>query len=107
MSMSFAPAFRIWVIALSLIFNCLFPAARASQDSTDESELRSLAEIYFKRWAAKDLDGFLKLWSARSPELEARRKAMEKLFATSDRLELRGMTIGFVRIDKNQARLRV
>ena len=99
----------IWLIALSLSFNILPPATRASavQISADETVLRSIVENFFNSWAAKDLEGFLRLWSAESPELEARRKETQELFAGSERIELRGLTIRAVKMAGVQARVRV
>lgn len=112
--MSFA--FRALFCFLALSFSFVSPAPAQSQPapstpatkhSDDESSLRALAEAFFGAWAAKDLDGFLRLWSAQSPELEARRKATQELFAGSERIELRGLTIRAVKMDGSQARVRV
>ncbi|HKR60630.1 MAG TPA: hypothetical protein VJS64_12995, partial [Pyrinomonadaceae bacterium] len=79
----------------------------AAQHSTDEAELRSLAEAFFHTWAAKDLDAFLRLWSAGSPELESRRKEAQEAFATSERIEIRSLNIRAVNMDGGQSRVRV
>ncbi|MGH9843752.1 MAG: tetratricopeptide repeat protein [Blastocatellia bacterium] len=112
--MSSAPHLGLWLLALSLSFNgpvLALPKSVSSaptvQNSADETALRALAEAFFKTWAAKDLDGFLRLWSARSPELEARRKADREFFANSDQVELRGLTIRAVKLDGDKARVRV
>src|SRR5262245_43917998 len=79
----------------------------APQHSADETALRALAEAYFHTWAAKDLDGFLRLWSDKSTELEARRKGAQELFAGSEKIELRNLTIRAVKVEGANARVRV
>src|SRR5262245_57031850 len=103
-----------WFLALSLrvgrpVFAMPQPALLVSvaQSSAAEAALRALAETFFNTWAAKDLDEFLRLWSAKAPELEARRKATQALFASGDKIELRGLTIRSVKLDGDKAQLRV
>src|SRR5262245_40089641 len=112
--MSFA--FRVSFCFLALSFNFVSPALAKSQPAhsnpaaqhlDDEASLRALAEAFYGAWAAKDLEGFLRLWSAQSPELEARRKETQELFAGSERIELRGLAIRAVKIDGDQALMRV
>ena len=109
-------AFRASLCFLALSFNFVglalaqsrpAPSAPAAKHSDDEASLRALAEAFFRGWAARDLDGFLRLWSAQSPELEARRKETQKLFAGSERIELRGLAIRAVKMDGDQARVRL
>src|SRR5262249_47163257 len=83
------------------------PSALVTRDSADETALRALAEAYFHAWAAKDLDGFLSLWSDKSTELEARRKGAQELFAGSEKIELRNLTIRAVKVEGDNARVRV
>ena len=82
-------------------------SALAPQHSSDETALRALAEAFFHAWAAKDLDGFLRLWSDKSTELEARRKDSQELFAGSEKIELRNLTIRAVKLEGANARVRV
>ena len=82
-------------------------SALAPQHSSDETALRALAEAFFHTWAAKDLDGFLRLWSDKSTELEARRKSSQELFAGSEKIELRNLTIRAVKVEGANARVRV
>src|SRR5262245_40969928 len=81
--------FKVLVAALPL------PASSISvvRQSTDENELRVLADAFFKTWAAKDIDGFLRLWSAKSPELEASRKLASELFANSGKIEVNNLLV--------------
>jgi hypothetical protein len=112
--MSFA--FRASLCFLALSFNFVglalsqappAPSTQAAKHSDDESSLRALAETFWGAWAARDLDGFLRLWSAQSPELEARRKETQELFAGSERIELRGQAIRAVKMDGDKARVRL
>jgi hypothetical protein len=82
-------------------------SAPAPQHSSDENALRALAEAFFHAWAAKDLDDFLRLWSDKSTELEARRKGSQELFTGSEKIELRSLTIRAVKVEGANARVRV
>jgi len=64
-----------------------------------------MAEAFFHPQAAKDLDGFLRLWSDKSTELEARRKGSQELFAGSEKTELRNLTIRAVKVEGANARV--
>src|SRR5262245_17256866 len=97
--------FGVCLLALSFNFSNPGPAlnqpasfASTIQNSSDEAAIRTIAEAFYKTWAAKDLDGFLSLWSAKAPEPEARKKAAVELYAVSERIEVsdpttRGITM--------------
>src|SRR5262245_2735861 len=89
-SMSFALRLSLCFLALTATFispaltqSQSAPPATAAQHSADEAALRALAEAFFRAWAAKDLNDWLRLWSAQAPELEARKKATAELFTSS------------------------
>jgi CHAT domain-containing protein/Tfp pilus assembly protein PilF len=103
-----------WSLALILSLGSYIlamprPALSVSvaQISADEAALRALAETFYRAWAAKDGEGYWLTWSVNSPELEARRKATQALFASGDRIELRALTIRAVKTDGDKAQLRV
>ena len=103
-----------WLLALGLTCNGHAftpappaPAASTVRQSIDESALRALAEAFFKNWAAKDLDGWLRLWTSHAPELEARKKAMTELFANSARIALNSFAIRRVGVVGGKAWVRV
>jgi CHAT domain-containing protein len=112
--MSFRTRFGWWLLALSLschghTFALIQPASAAPtvRQSADETALRALAEAFYKTWAAKDLDGYLRWWSARSPELEARKKVAAELFAASEKIELKSLTVRQIKFDGEKARVHV
>src|SRR5262249_14552901 len=112
--MSFASRLGCWLLALSLslsgpVLAMSQPASSASaaQHSADEMALRATIEAFFNTRVTKDLDGFLRLWSKQSPEVEAQRKSTSELFAGSEKIELRGLTIRAAKIDGDKARVRV
>jgi len=80
--------------------------ATATQYSADEAALRSLAESFFFTWTAKDLDGFLRLWTPKAPDLESRKQETQKLFADHEKIEVKKVTVYKVTIDGDKARLR-
>ncbi len=112
--MSFTFRVSSCLLALSLTFiSPLSPHSQsassepAAQQSADEAALRALAEAFFRTWAAKDLEAFLRLWSVKSPEIDARRKETQGLFAVSEQIELRSLTIRAVKMDGGQVRVHV
>jgi CHAT domain-containing protein/Tfp pilus assembly protein PilF len=122
--MNFASPIFSWLLALSLSYNISAiapslpaspavtkgsgaPADAGAQTSADEMALRTLAENFFKTWAAKDLDGWLRSWSAQAPELETRKKASAELFANSAGITLTSLTIRRVAIVGQKAWVRV
>lgn len=77
------------------------------QNTADETALRALVEAYFNTLSAKDLDGFLKLWSKKSPELESRTQATRKLFTDYEKIEVKNLTVLNVTLEGENATLRV
>jgi tetratricopeptide (TPR) repeat protein len=75
--------------------------------TADEAVLRDLAQDFYAAYAKKDLDGFLRLWSAKAPELDARQKATQKLFADHEKIEVKSLAIPKVTVDGARAKLRV
>ncbi len=94
------------LLALSLIGNAPAKASLRSQ-TTDEAALRTLAERFFNTWAAKDPDGFLRLWSAQAPERAAREKATRELFNSSSKIEVSQLLVRKVQVEGAQASLRI
>jgi len=109
-------AFRYWLSFITLICCCFSfnqaqdePRKESSGSTTaaDEVALRALAQEFYAAYAKKDLDGFLRLWSAKSPEIASRRTTMQKLFADHDKIEVKSLTVRKVTIDRGKAKLRV
>jgi CHAT domain-containing protein len=94
------------LLALGLCWGAPIKAAFRPQ-TAEEAALRTLAEQFFNNWAAKDLDGFLRLWSAQSPELTAREKATRELFAASAKLEVSQLRVRKVQLEGTQASLHI
>jgi hypothetical protein len=71
-------------------------------------------KLRFDRWlrpssipgAAKDLDGFLRLWNHKAPNLESRKQETQKLFAEREKIEVKKVTIYKVAMDGERASLR-
>src|SRR5215831_7766273 len=76
-------------------------------DSGDAAGVRMVANRLFDAYAKKDLEGIASLWSAKSPSLESRRKALATLFAGVGPIELASLTVRDVSIEGEKARIRV
>jgi CHAT domain-containing protein len=103
---------RLWSRLFMAVF-CLASVGvaqdqtRAQVAATDEAALRAFAEQFFGAYARKDLDGFMKLWSAKATGLEARRQEMQERFASTDKIELKSLAIRNPQIEGSRARLLV
>ena len=103
-----------WVIAATLCLSSLSFAQdvsrtlpSASAPSADEAALRALVDQFFAAYARKDLDALLKQWSTGSPDLEARRKELQQVFAANDHVEVKNLTIRKLTLDGDQASAQV
>jgi CHAT domain-containing protein/Tfp pilus assembly protein PilF len=107
---------RYWTRVITLV--CILFSVAIAQDgprveragiasTVEEAALRTLAGEFYAAYARKDMDGLLRLWSAKSPELASRRTVMQKFFAEHEKIELKGLAIRKVTIDGWKANLRV
>jgi CHAT domain-containing protein/tetratricopeptide (TPR) repeat protein len=60
--------------------------ARVAQQAPQDTALQALVEQYLAAYAKKDLNAMMALWSPNSPELNPRRKELEKYFAENDKI---------------------
>lgn len=98
----------------SIILACLFLSSVLAQENqtrsttaSDDAALRALVEEFYGSYAKKDLDGFLRLWSAKSPEFAARRETTRKLFTGLEKIEVKGVVIRKIAVEGEKAKLRV
>jgi len=78
-------------------------AGRASATPAEE-DLRVLAVEFYARYTKEDVDGFMSLWSAESPDAAARKQAAEKFFAEHERIEVANLTIRKLTVDGDKAK---
>ncbi|HEX5081059.1 MAG TPA: tetratricopeptide repeat protein, partial [Blastocatellia bacterium] len=119
MSLAFRASLSLLALFLSFFHSVPAPFQSSAPDSkapaliqgspqaSDESAVRAVMEKYFALYASKDLDGLISLWSKRSPDLESRKQAIEKLFADYDKIEMKNPVVLKVAIEGEKARLRV
>jgi len=73
----------------------------------DEAAVRALVLRFFSTYALRDLDGFMSLWSVKSPDFASRRKLMQELFSAHDRFQVKSLTINQTTILAEKANARV
>jgi CHAT domain-containing protein/Tfp pilus assembly protein PilF/ketosteroid isomerase-like protein len=95
-----------WSLLLGLCLACCLPPLAAAQ-SADEAALRTLTEKFFAAYQAKDLDGLMRMWSAKSADLAAGKQSFEQTFAAVDKAELKSLSIRKLTVDGDQATVRV
>ena len=103
-SLLFITALLLSSLALSQYGSRAIPDAFAS--TAEEAALRALAEKFFSAYPKKDLDGFMSLWSARSPDFASRRRVMQELFNTRDQFRLEKLTIVKTTLEAEKASVR-
>jgi hypothetical protein len=99
----------------SVILVCLLVSSLRAHDesrtrptaASDDAALSTLVQEFYGSYAKKDLDGFVRLWSAKSPDLAAHRKAMQKLFVDNEKIEVKGLVIRKMAVEGEKAKLRV
>ena len=93
---------RSLVTAICILAS-LHPCIPASED---EAALRALVEKFFAAYAKKDLDGFMALWSEKSPDYAARKQTMQQRFAAWDDA-FANLTLSRMKVEGEKASLRV
>jgi CHAT domain-containing protein/TPR repeat protein len=96
---------RRW-LPLALCLACCLPLVAAAQ-SADETMLRTLTERFFAAYQAKDLDGLMLMWSAKSADLAASKQSLQQSLAAVEKIELQSLAIRKITVDGDQASLRV
>jgi CHAT domain-containing protein/Tfp pilus assembly protein PilF len=99
------------VVIFSLLHLCISPSCAGafssiSVQSSDEAALRAVVETFYAAYTKEDLESFTSLWSSKSPDLTARRKAMEKLFADNDKIEVKSLTTRKATVEGERAKIR-
>ena len=57
------------------------------------AEARQIVQRYFALYAAKDLDGFMALWSSQAPDYKSRKQTMQRIFAETGDIQLKELTV--------------
>lgn len=99
-----------WVIILTCClssFGFTQNEPLAQRLSADESALRTLAGEFFAAYAKNDLNGFLQLWSAKSPGLDSRKRMTQKLFADNEKIEINSLAVRKVIVSGEKAQVRL
>ena len=99
----------------SVILVCLLLSSVRAQDesrtrptaASDDAALRALVEEFYGSYPKNDLDGLLRLWSAKSPGLAAYHQTMQRFFAGSEKIEVRSLVIRKMAVEGEKAKLRV
>ena len=73
----------------------------------DADTLRALALEFYTAQMHNDLEGLAKLWSAKLPVEADRGPALKKSLADTDRTEIKGLSVRAVKVEGDEARVRV
>src|SRR5690242_4841234 len=77
--------------------------------AADEAAVRQVVDRFFATYAGKDLDGFMALWSAKSPDLAGRQQPMKGIFGETGPIRIKELTVTTPQVkgDAASARVRV
>ena len=99
-------AFRLSLILIVVLW--AHPLNYAQNNASEaETTLRRIVDELFATYAREDIEGYLKHWSAKSPDLTARRKELQQLFTANDKIEVKNLLMSKVRVDSEKASVRV
>ncbi len=89
-------------LTFTLLLFCLTDPLSQTEDAA-----RALATSFYQTWAAKDLDGWARRWSAQAPELVARKKAAADFFAQNSTITLQDCAVRQVKMQGDRAYVRI
>lgn len=75
--------------------------------SDDTALLHTLANEFFALYAKEDLEGFMLLWSAQSPDFAFWKQRLQEVFAANEKIEVKGLAVRKVTVEGEKASLRV
>lgn len=81
--------------------------ALAQNAADDESRARALVDQFYTSYSRKDLDGLMKLWSSRSPGIDAAKKTTQTAFDSVDAIDLKQLTVVKLAIEGEIATARI
>src|SRR6266478_6485014 len=92
---------------ITLVF-CLYIPGSAQQQPQSaqslpspkpEAAIRALVDQFFAAYARKNIEAFIRLWSAKSPDFESKKKAAQVLFADNEKIEVRSSYVSKESVD--------
>jgi CHAT domain-containing protein/Tfp pilus assembly protein PilF len=95
------------LIIVSLWFSSVALAHGTVAQTPDEIALRAIVEHLFVAYAKEDLQGFMSRWSAKSPELDSRRKMLQEFFAGHEQIEISSVQVRKLTVEGEKATARV
>jgi len=86
---------RVPVAILGMLFLGLLvaPAGAHAGAADGQTEIRGLVKRFFDAYARKDFDGFMSLWTEKSPELAVRKTTMRRIFSETGPIELKSLEV--------------
>src|SRR5437870_2290800 len=99
-----ASCLRDWLLLVPIACLALLPPSASADDGAD---LKAVVEQFFAAYTKKDLDGFMSLWSTKSPDLALRRQGIQQLFATTEKIGVNSLTIRKVVAEGETSKVRV
>ncbi|MFN3422843.1 MAG: tetratricopeptide repeat protein, partial [Armatimonadota bacterium] len=94
------------IIALSCLVNIAALFSTSANQPGEEAALKALVERFFDAYAKRDLDGFMRLWSEKSPDYEFRKGVMQQILAKAD-YAFSNLTFKQIQLEGEKARLRI
>ena len=96
---------RRWLLVIGYWSMVILLTSIPLAQNADETTLRGLVEQFFAAYAKEDLDGFMALWSPKSPDYAARKQTMQQLFAQAN-YTFAHLTLSRIKVDREKVILR-
>ena len=90
---------------LVTVFFLLLTAHCSLLTADDAADLKAVVDKFFAAYTKKDLDGFMALWSAKSPDYASRKQTMQQTFAAAEKIEVKNLTVRKVTVEGEKAKV--
>ena len=98
---------KIWAITLAVLLVLSEAPLAFGQTRDDDTTIKNLVEKLFSAYQSEDLDGLMKLWSEKSPEVAAGKKSFQQAFEANDRIEVKSLAVRKLAVEGEKATVRV
>src|SRR5262245_22137293 len=94
-----------WLFAVVICLAVCLPLMGRGQYA-DEATIAAVAKQFFAAYQKQDISGLMALWSDKSPDLANNKQTFQQSF-TANKIELKSIHIGKIRIENGKATVRV
>src|SRR5262249_48218766 len=98
---------RLILVTIMAIAMPIFGAATARAQDADRADVQALVEKFFAAYQKKDLAAIMALWSDESPQRDAAKETIERDFASSSAIGIKGLDVQRMAVEGSYADVQV